>query len=48
MLEYDRINASEGIDVNKTNVSLRCIVCKCFEFVKVNLNVSQKHAMIFI
>ena len=24
MLEYDRINISEGIDINKTNASKKC------------------------
>ena len=27
MLEYDRINISEGIDVNKTNFSKKCDIC---------------------
>ena len=25
MLEYDRIDISEGIDVNKTNLSKKCL-----------------------
>ena len=27
MLEYDRINISEGIDINKTNVLKECDIC---------------------
>ena len=27
MLEYDRIEISEGININKTNVSKECDVC---------------------
>ena len=27
MLEYDRIDISEGIDVNKTNKSKECMLC---------------------
>ena len=27
MLYYDRIDISEGIDVNKTNVSRECHIC---------------------
>ena len=32
MLEYDRIDISEGIDVNKTNLSKECDICHycCF------------------
>ena len=33
MLEYDRIDISEGIDVNKTNLSKECELCHfwCFK-----------------
>ena len=33
MLEYDRIDISEGIDVNKTNLSKECDICHywCFK-----------------
>ena len=27
MLEYNRINIAEGIDINKTNVSRECKIC---------------------
>ena len=32
MLEYDRIDASEGIDTNKTCVSKECIICHYWYF----------------
>ena len=39
MLEYDRIDVSQGIDVNKTNTSKECDIChywyflnKCFKY----------------
>ena len=32
MLEYDRIDISEGIDVNKTNLSKECDICYCSYF----------------
>ena len=27
MFEYGRINISEGIDINKTNKSKKCMLC---------------------
>ena len=32
MIEYDRINISEGIDVNKTNASKECDICHYWYF----------------
>ena len=32
MLEYDRIDISEGIDVNKTNLSKKCDICHYWYF----------------
>ena len=32
MLEYERIDISEGIDVNKTNLSKECDICHCWCF----------------
>ena len=29
---YDRIDTSEGIDVNKTSASKECHVCHCWDF----------------
>ena len=30
MYEYDRIDISEGIDINKTNASKECDICHCW------------------
>ena len=32
MLEYDRINISEGIDINKTNAAKECKICHYWYF----------------
>ena len=32
MLEYDRIDISEGIDINKTNASKECDICHYLYF----------------
>ena len=32
MLEYERIDISEGIDLNKTNLSKDCDICHCWYF----------------
>ena len=32
MLYYDRIDFSEGIDVNKTSRSKECDICYCWYF----------------
>ena len=36
MLEYDRIDISEGIDVNKTNKSKECMLCHYWYFLDKN------------
>ena len=39
MLEYDRIDISEGIYVNKNkNISRKCSLCKFYYFLDKNLN----------
>ena len=42
MLEYDRINISEGIDVNKTSNSRECSLCKFYYFLNKNF-IYQTH-----
>ena len=32
MLEYDRIDISEVIDINKTNASKECVICRYWYF----------------
>ena len=36
MLEYERIDVSEGIDVNKTNASNECDICHYWYFLDEN------------
>ena len=36
MLEYDRTDVSEGIDINKTTHSLECRVCQNWYFLEIN------------
>ena len=36
MLKYDRIDISEGIDVNKTNTSKECDICHYWYFLDKN------------
>ena len=38
MLEYDRIDISEGIDTNKTSASKECNICHYWYFLDKNLN----------
>ena len=37
MLEYDRIDISEGINVNKTNLSKECYICHYWHFKDIGL-----------
>ena len=32
MLQYERINFSEGIDINKSNKSKECVICHYWYF----------------
>ena len=38
MLEYERINISEGIDIDKTNKSKECNICHYWYFLDKNFN----------
>ena len=38
MLKYDRIDISEGIDINKTNASKECDICHYWYFLDKNFN----------
>ena len=38
MLEYDRIDISEGIDINKTNASKECNICNYWYFLSKNFS----------
>ena len=39
MLYYDRIDVSEGIDVNKTSASKECDVCHYWYFLNYSFNI---------
>ena len=43
MLEYDRINISEGIDIDKTNKSKECNICHYWYFLDKNFNYDPYH-----
>ena len=36
MLEYERIDISEGIDINKANKSKECMLCHYWYFLDIN------------
>ena len=38
MVEYDRIDISEGIDMNKTNKSKECDICHYWNFLNKNFD----------
>ena len=38
MLEYERINVSEGIDINKSDKSRVCDICHYWYFLNKNFN----------
>ena len=38
MLEYDKIDISEGIDMNKTSASKECDICHYWYFLDKNFN----------
>ena len=38
MLEYDKIDISEGIDINKTNESKECMHCNYWYFLNKNFS----------
>ena len=48
MLEYDRIDISEGIDINKINASKECHICHYWYFKDIVLNMSQIFAMVVV
>ena len=43
MLQYDRINILEGIDVNKTNASKESDICHCWYFKDVSFKYELYH-----
>ena len=45
MLEYDRIDFSEGIDINKTNASKECEICNFWYFFDKTFSMNHIFAM---
>ena len=45
MLYYNRINVSEGIDVNKTGASKECDICHHWHFLNYSLSFNQMTAI---
>ena len=37
MLEYDKIDISEGFHADKNKESCRCIICNYYDLLKVNI-----------
>ena len=49
MLEYDRIEISEGIDINKCDeTSRRCSLCKFYYFLDKNFSMDHFYVMAVI
>ena len=46
MLEYKRIDVSEGIDVNKTNASTESDICHFWYFKDIGLSMKHIFAMV--
>ena len=47
MLEYDTIDISEGIDINKcAEKSARCSLCKCYYFLDKNFSYDHFYVMV--
>ena len=38
MLKYEKIDISEGIDINKTSASKECNICHCWYFLDKNFS----------
>ena len=36
MLYYNKFNASEGTDINRSNKSKECMICHCWYFLNLN------------
>ena len=45
MLEYDRIDISEGIDMDKTNKSRECDICRHWYFLDKTLIMKNIYVM---
>ena len=43
MIEYERIDISESIDINKTNKSKECMLCHYWYFLNKNFSYGRDH-----
>ena len=48
MLKYDRIDISEGTDINKTNASKECKICHYWDIKDIGFKVSRIFAIVFM
>ena len=48
MIEYERIDILEGIDVDKTNKSIECMICHYWYFLNKNLFMDHIFVMVAI
>ena len=48
MLEYDRIDISEGIYINKTNAFRECDICHYWYFYIKTLTMNHNFAMVVV
>ena len=49
MLEYGRINISEGIDINKCEeTSRKCSLCKFYYFLDKDLSMDHNYLMVVV
>ena len=44
MIEYERIDISESIDINKTNKSKECMLCHYWYFLNKNFSYGPDHS----
>ena len=47
MLEHDRMNISEGIDVIKTNLSKECDICHSWYFKDIGFKYEQNSFLVY-
>ena len=48
ILEYDRIDISEGIDANKTNASKECDICHYWYFKDIGIILNMNHIFVMV
>ena len=48
MLEYDRIDISEGTDINKTSASKECDICHYWYFKDIGFKYDHIFAMVLM